>query len=204
MIDMSGIREALHIRAYNNMLITRALGQINASPVSQRQANRFLHWVPSKISPPRATDKESWWIQNDGDVRMIFGNDTEALYFAYPVSGEFEFTADCSNAGWSECDVGFNGILPELQNYSESFVIRTLSQNQRLNRQVAMKGTRPGYGRVRISSDGEVVRFSLNIILPMKNLSALHRLGSPCLLAVIVLALIAIFVLRRSLPFSNR
>jgi tetratricopeptide (TPR) repeat protein len=55
----------------------------------------------------------AWWVGHDGIIGHITGPDHDYLYFDYPLTGTFEFSADLCVGGWAEALVSYNGLVYE-------------------------------------------------------------------------------------------
>ena len=42
----------------------------------------------------RSGDVPAWWVEHEGHLRKVAGSASDALYFAYPLTGRFEFSVD--------------------------------------------------------------------------------------------------------------
>lgn len=54
-----------------------------------------------------------WWLANGEYIGHLGGFEHDLLYFAYPLAGDFEFSAECFSGGWAESDMGYGGIVVE-------------------------------------------------------------------------------------------
>jgi hypothetical protein len=73
-------------------------------------------WFPS--TPPTASDNQrppTRWVSDGQNVGHLAGFEHDFMYFEYPLTGEFEFSADAHHGPWAESDLGYGGIVVEAQ-----------------------------------------------------------------------------------------
>ncbi|MEX2138330.1 MAG: DUF1583 domain-containing protein [Pirellulales bacterium] len=92
-------------------------------------------WFPS--TPPGASDNQrppARWVSDGEYVGHLAGFEHGLLYFQYPLTGDFEFSADGYHGPWAESDLGFGGIVVEAQIMELGTLIWPLGLSEQLRR----------------------------------------------------------------------
>jgi hypothetical protein len=77
------------------------------------------HWMPVDLNTAASSNtfnSSSWWIALDDRIGHVCAPYVDHLVFAYPLTGIFEIDCESFNAYWSEGNVGFGGLMPEVWN----------------------------------------------------------------------------------------
>jgi hypothetical protein len=104
-------------RLHHDLMVSAALTNA-AAAVAPNQDPGLALWHPAadETAARRLQGAvEPFWFIHEDHVVHVAGPGTEFLYFDYPLSGEFEFSVDAFNGGWSEANVGFGGLAFEAQ-----------------------------------------------------------------------------------------
>ncbi|HVC99333.1 MAG TPA: DUF1583 domain-containing protein, partial [Pirellulales bacterium] len=56
------------------------------------------------------------WFEYEGQVAHLTGPEYDFLYFDYPLTGRFEFSADVFEGGWGEGNLSYGGLVFEVLN----------------------------------------------------------------------------------------
>jgi hypothetical protein len=114
------------------------------------------HWV---VSSPRdlVNGAKPTWLTREGQVVHLPGPGHDTLQFKYPLTGDFEFSAECLEAGWAEGELGYGGIVAETH---APFIISTLSGHETLRRPVTFRHA--GYNRLAIRVAGGKLQCLIN------------------------------------------
>ena len=132
-----------HARAYNQTEFAPALrtewakGQLarHGAEGSQVKDGGMRWWFPS--SPPGASDNQrppARWMSDGEHVGHLAGFEHGLLYFEYPLTGEFEFSAEGYHGPWAESDLGYGGIVVEAQIMQLGTLIWPLGLAEQLRR----------------------------------------------------------------------
>ena len=92
-------------------------------------------WFPS--TPPGASDNQrppARWSSDGEHVGHLAGFEHGLLYFEYPLTGEFEFSAEGYHGPWAESDLGYGGIVVEAQIMQLGTLIWPLGLAEQLRR----------------------------------------------------------------------
>lgn len=116
----------------------------------------FQHWLA--VSPRDITSSlKPSWLLHEGDVTHLPGPGGDTLQFKYPITGDFQFSADCFDGGTTDGELGYGGMIVESH---PPVVISTLSSHESLRRPNAQR--RPGYNRVEIHVTGGKLKYFVN------------------------------------------
>ena len=116
----------------------------------------FQHWLA--VSPRDITSSlKPSWLLHEGDVTHLPGPGGDTLQFKYPITGDFQFSADCFDGGTTDGELGYGGMIVESH---PPVTISTLSSHESLRRPNAQR--RPGYNRVEIHLTGGKLKYFVN------------------------------------------
>jgi hypothetical protein len=110
------------------------LARMGKKPVVTGDAG-LKWWFPS--TPPGSSDNQhpsARWISDGDYVAHLAGFEHGLLYFAYPLTGDFELSADCHHGPWAESDLGYGGIVVEAQIMQAKTLVWPLGQSEQLHR----------------------------------------------------------------------
>jgi hypothetical protein len=86
------------------------------APLTAGQDPGLALWHPaSHVSPGtyQLGAVPSWWLGHDGQLAHVTGPEQDFLYFAYPLTGTFEFSVEAYVGSWSEAVAAYNGLVFE-------------------------------------------------------------------------------------------
>lgn len=144
-----------------------ALGRIAQIPQANYAPSAdpgLKHWVSGSLidANRRGTGpNQPWWIAHEGLIAHNSGADQDELFFAYPLTGKFEFSTDVFMGSWGEGNLSFGGLLVEafngggptwIHSASESESIMTHDPLDRLNE----------FNRYTIRVDGKRAEYIVN------------------------------------------
>jgi tetratricopeptide (TPR) repeat protein len=130
----------------------------NQAPL--KTLDRWKNWVSFRQTAPSNTTLETWWLGDENSATHISGSGLELLAFAYPLTGDFEFTIECYNGDWGECDVGYGSVIAQAQRWGSQMTVMTTGGHESLPRKQALKTTQPSYGEYRlVSKEGNLTVF---------------------------------------------
>lgn len=138
------------------------LSQRNSAQPRELTKQPLSNWVAFRSTPPQGSNRLGYWVGDADSATLVGGANDEYLAFAYPLTGEFEFTVDCYNGDWGECDAGYGGLMVLAQNWGSSLSIEPTSLHETLSRPQGEKTDQPSYGRYRIVSTGDQMQVWLN------------------------------------------
>ncbi|HJT31031.1 MAG TPA: DUF1583 domain-containing protein, partial [Pirellulales bacterium] len=94
-------------------------------------------------------------------VAHFGGPDYDYLFFAYPLTGSFRFTADVLDGGWMEGDVSYGGLCFEPFAFSKNAYIWPVGKHEQFTR--SLTSLRQGnYNQISIEAEPEKFRFWVN------------------------------------------
>ncbi len=97
-------------------------GQGGAPTVRPGDDPLLAHWLPATTREAAPSGVDPWWVTHEGHIAHLTGAGSDLLYFAYPVTGEFEFTIEGYDGSWAETDLGYGGVMVEGQDRSRASV----------------------------------------------------------------------------------
>src|SRR4029079_1048075 len=101
------------------------------------------------------------WSLCEGHLRHHTGNDYDALYFNYPLVGDFEFSYDTFRAYFSHSELGYGGIVCEPIYNGGRVTISSISQHDQINRP-SMPENDSDWNRVSVKVSPGSVRYYVN------------------------------------------
>jgi hypothetical protein len=114
------------------------------------------HWLA--VSPRElTTSSKPSWVVHDNQVAHLPGPGTDTLLFAYPVTGDFQFSFDSYHGEWAETDAGYGGII--LETWSGA-VANSIAGHESIRHPATLR--RDGFNRIDIRVAGGKMKFFVN------------------------------------------
>ncbi len=121
------------------------------------------HWLSASNRNKLEDNSRAWWAVHEDHLLHITGpTAAEFLYFAYPLTGNFEFSVDCFNGNWAESDVTFGGVVVESQSYGSRMRLSTVGGHESFYRKQGFKRNQEQHGRVKVEAKDGKLRYWLN------------------------------------------
>jgi len=142
---------------FSDVLASRTGGQLKPG-----DETGLADWLPASANTAFDPSIPPWWVAQDNMLFHLAGDGTDLLYFAYPVEGNFEFTVDCLQRSWGECDAGYGGVAVLSQAFGDSGSVLSFTGEDSVRRPVGLKRNTPNLNKVRIQSLDGKLRYFLN------------------------------------------
>lgn len=154
--DNGGHAMQSHIhREFGNRFASRMGSTIISAPPS------FVQATPQEVQSLEYDDNTNRWFSDGRAIYHIGGTYQNALWLNWPVEGDFEFSVDCFENYWGECDTGYGGLFVTTNGWSDTQINNFTGDDNVTWPRVARRGV-PSFNRVTIQSKGGVVRFLSN------------------------------------------
>ena len=122
----------------------------------------LVHWFPAPTKVEPQDGIQPWWVVQEDHIAHISGPQFDNLCFAYPLTGDFQFSFDGYQGGWKETDASYGGVVVESQAYGSRAKISSLAGHETFYRPQALKRPRATYGRIKVESADGKLSYSLN------------------------------------------
>ncbi|MBI2478143.1 MAG: DUF1583 domain-containing protein, partial [Planctomycetia bacterium] len=145
-----------------NVEYVRRYAQKQQVTIGSGRDPQLTHWFPATTRESSPPGVEPWWgIQEDRIVHLA-GAGSDLLYFAYPVTGEFEFTIDAWRDSWSEADAGYGGVVVEGHNYGSRTNVWSTGGHESIAHPQPLLRDSNSFGTVTIKVAAGEMRYVLN------------------------------------------
>ncbi len=121
----------------------------------------FVQASPHPIQSLDTAESAVQWFSDGDAIFHMGGAYQDALWLNWPVEGDFEFSVDCFENYWGECDTGYGGLFVTANGWSDTRISNFTGDDDISRPQVARRGV-PSFNRVTIQSKDGVVRFLSN------------------------------------------
>lgn len=149
-----GMQSHLH-RKFGESFARKTGSTLFSTPPSFAQA------TPHMIQSLDNDEDTNRWFSDGKAIYHLGGTYQNALWLNCPIEGDFEFSVDCLENYWGECDTGYGGLFVTSNGWSETRISNFTGEDDVTLPRVARRGV-PSYNRVTIQSKGGVVRFLSN------------------------------------------
>ena len=122
----------------------------------------MAHWFPATTKKQATHGVEPWWIVQEGHIVHLAGAGDDLLYFAYPLTGEFEFTVDAFKGPWAETDAGYGGIVVNSQGSSSRTSVWSTGGHESVNLPKALHREANTFGTVTVKVADGKMQYILN------------------------------------------
>ena len=122
---------------------------------------QLTHWFPATTRECVSSAGAPWWAVQEGHIAHLTGAGSDLLYFAYPLTGEFEFTVDAYDGLWAETDLGYGGIVVEGQDGS-SATLWSVGGHESFRRGRTLRRERESFGTVTVRVADGKMQYVLN------------------------------------------
>ncbi|MCA9009658.1 MAG: DUF1583 domain-containing protein [Planctomycetaceae bacterium] len=119
-------------------------------------------WLPISPSTKFSPSIPAWWAAHDNMLYHFAGDGIDVLYFAWPVEGNFEFSVECLQRNWGECDAGYGGVIVQSQAFGNSGVVISTTGEDAVSRPTGLKRKVPSFNKVQVQSVDGKLRYLLN------------------------------------------
>lgn len=146
-------------RVHNDYAMVRLRKRGSIRPGDDPQ---LAHWFPASTRESVPTGTDPWWVVQEGHIAHLTGSGSDLLYFAYPLTGEFEFKVDAYDGAWTETDAGYGGITVEAQ-INNGTTVWSNGGHESIRHPKAMTRVANGYfGNVTIKVANGTMQYVLN------------------------------------------
>ncbi|MFV1963987.1 MAG: DUF1583 domain-containing protein [Pirellulaceae bacterium] len=111
------------IIAHLNVDLALRKGENHKPTIRPGDDPQLAHWHAASTKEIVSGGVDPWWVVQEGQIAHLTGAGSDLLYFAYPVTGDFEFTVDAYKGAWAETDVGYGGIVVETQRFGSRMTV---------------------------------------------------------------------------------
>lgn len=122
----------------------------------------LAHWFPASTKEVTSYGGDPWWVVQDGHVAHLAGSGSDLLYFAYPVTGNFEFTVDGWKGSWSETDAGYGGIVVDSQQSSSRLSVASTGGHETVTHPSALRRANERFGKITVKVADDRMQYILN------------------------------------------
>lgn len=105
----------------------------------QDDLDQRIAWQPAvylDASAHRAGAAKPWWAVDGKQAVHVGGAASDQLIFDYPLTGEFEVSADLLDGGWAEANLGFGGLCLEAYAFSKNAYVYPVGHHEQLQRKL--------------------------------------------------------------------
>jgi tetratricopeptide (TPR) repeat protein len=121
----------------------------------------LAHWFPASTKEKVPAGTRPWWAVQEGHLAHLLGAESDLLYFAYPVVGDFEFTVDGFKGSWAETEAGYGGVIVDAQKAGQ-MSIWSVGGHESINYPQAQQRDRGSFGTLTIKVANGRMQYSLN------------------------------------------
>ncbi|MBL8810519.1 MAG: DUF1583 domain-containing protein [Planctomycetaceae bacterium] len=121
----------------------------------------FVQATPQEVQSFEFDDVTNRWLSDGKAIYHFGGVYQNALWLNWPIEGDFEFSVDCLENYWGECDTGYGGLFVTTNGWSDTRISNFTGGDEVSLPRVARRGV-PSFNRVTIQSKEGVVRFLSN------------------------------------------
>ncbi len=121
-------------------------------------------WRPAvarSASSLQGSAVQAWWLEHEGHLAQICGPESNWLYFNCPLTGEFEFSADCYSHGWAEGNLSYGGLAFDALHNGAPGTVSPVGGQERLQRPYRCLN-REGFNHIVIQARPGKLRVLLN------------------------------------------
>ncbi len=160
---LSPLRERGKMQTLARLYVDLALSTSGRQDRSIRPGDdpQLAHWFPATTRECVTEAGDPWWVIQEGHIAHLTGPGSDLLYFAYPLTGEFEFTVDAFGGAWAETDVGYNGVIVEGQDGSRAKVW-SVGAHESFYSGSTLRREKESFGTVKIKVAGGKMQYILN------------------------------------------
>ncbi|MDB5348458.1 MAG: tetratricopeptide repeat protein [Schlesneria sp.] len=128
------LTELIRLRSTGGTATPQLRGELKTSRTDSRESSVYDNWT--KLRPKMweaigfATSGERelgalspTWFTHEGYLSHVSNGQESDLCFAVPLTGTFEFNAECREGGWTEGLAGYGGVSCQMYAYTESVYI---------------------------------------------------------------------------------
>ncbi len=123
---------------------------------------QLMNWTAVSPSTSGANMAPQSWIGHDNLITHFAGRGSDYLYLNWPIEGDFEFSVDCLEKYWGECDAGYGGVIVFSQVWGSTGTICNFNGDDAIQRPGGKKRGVPSYNTVTIQSRSGMMRYLLN------------------------------------------
>jgi hypothetical protein len=175
------LTELIRLRSTSDTTTPQLRGQLKTSRTDSLESSVYDNWLKLRpkmweaIGFATAGEREfgalsPTWFAHEGYLSHVSNGQESDLCFAVPLTGSFEFNAECREGGWTEGLAGYGGVSCQMYAYNESVY---LSGKGGAGFAVSPKMTnllhRSPWNRYTIQVDGDTVRHFANGQLVMED-----------------------------------
>ncbi|HEV7225376.1 MAG TPA: DUF1583 domain-containing protein, partial [Pirellulales bacterium] len=105
----------------------------------QDDVTRRVPWQPAvylDASAHRSGAARPWWAVDGKQAVHVGGAASDHLIFNYPLTGEFEISADLLDSAWGEANLSFGGLCLDAYAFSQNAYVYPLGRHEQILRKL--------------------------------------------------------------------
>jgi hypothetical protein len=125
------LTELIRLRSTSDTTTPQLRGQLKTSRTDSLESSVYDNWLKLRpkmweaIGFATAGEREfgalsPTWFAHEGYLSHVSNGQESDLCFAVPLTGSFEFNAECREGGWTEGLAGYGGVSCQMYAYNES------------------------------------------------------------------------------------
>ncbi len=161
-------RNTLNARVLGHLPIDLALREFQTDPPTIRPGDdpQLAHWQVFSTKKITAGGTQPWWEVHEGQIAHLSGAGSDFLSFAYPLTGDFEFTVEAYYGSWAEADFGYGGAVVEAQKWGSRMPLWSIGGHESLYLPAALRGMLERFTTLKIQvADGKMRQYLNNALV---------------------------------------